>query len=142
MKKDTLTLLLVLSLIGQIILLFTPWFSYNVFMMGYYAGWNNFEFFLAQFVFAFYYFTKGKEQLWEKLLLELSLLSIPLVLLHIAEVWVKSMNIASRINFEESLRLALPCYWIAFGVSFISLLLCQLMFIAGAKEKLNSGRIS
>ena len=140
MKKDTLSLCLLFSLIAQFILLFTPWFSFNIEIMGFYGGFRHFEFFLVQFLFAFYYFRWGKERLWEKLLLELSLFSIPLALYYTSLVWVNAMNIAERIGFKESMHTVLPCYWVSAAVSVISIILCQLLLVTDIIEKRNARR--
>lgn len=109
-----------------------PWFTFNAEIAGYYWGLKALPYVSLFYCCIVWYYTLERRSPISVLLMEISLVAIPLVMVWAYFRWPLAANIG-HIGFSEMLRLGERCiqqpYWVGLAASVASLLLFQLEFV-------------
>lgn len=112
---------------------FTPWFTFDREVTGFYSGVNVFLFAAAQFIYILRFLSDKEQSGSSVAVMELCLLSIPLVQLCGFKNWIADYTD----ELGEMLRLAgsvvQPGFWLALGFALLALVLFQFQLLPGRK---------
>ncbi|MEA4964477.1 MAG: hypothetical protein VB055_01475 [Oscillospiraceae bacterium] len=100
-----------------------PWFSFDLSVMACYGFCVLPAIFVPMLLIAVF-LVRNSFLRWEHILMELSLLFLPLCFIYYFLMW-HVPNITGKINLQTSLRTALPAFWVALGLSIAMFLLYQ-----------------
>jgi len=114
---------------------FTPWFTLEGEIGGHYFGANVFLFAAAPFIYILRFLADKEQTSSSPALMELCLLSIPLVQFCGFKNWIAGLGDGFGSMLQLALQAAQPGFWLALGFALLAFVLFQFQLLPGRRVR-------
>lgn len=119
--------------VGSALCFFTPWFTLDGEVPGFYSGVNVFLFAAAQFIYILRFLSDKQQTGSSVVIMELCLLSIPLVQFCGLKNWITDYTDQLGDMLQLALQAAQPGFWLALGFAVLAFVTFQFQLFPGRK---------